>query len=173
MTQNPFALLQIPESFDLDLATLEKTYFAQQRLYHPDRLVGKSPAERNTALQRSADINEAYHTLKQPLSRAQALLALQGVTVGTDKDSVKPSQSLLMETLEWREAIDEALTPEALEKPEKALIAAHLHCLKSLSELYQAQTWPEMAQSALRLGYLEKALQAVAQKRKRLEQNKP
>ena len=165
---NPFALLQIPESFDLDLAILEKTYFAQQRLFHPDRLVGKSPAERNAALQRSADINEAYHILKQPLSRAQALLALQGVTVGTDKDSIKPSQSLLMETLQWRETIDEAQSLDALSHIENSLQAALSGCLLSLSALYGVQDWQALAQSALRLGYLEKSYEAVRQKTTRL-----
>jgi len=168
-----FALLGLMPSFDMDDAALEASYFKQQRLFHPDRTVGKPPLERQAALQRSVDINEAYQALKTPLSRAQTLLAMQGLTVGTDTDSVKPTQSLLMETLSWRETIDESATPQALETTEKSLSAAHLHCLAQLSTLYRDQNWQAMAQSALRLGYIEKALQAAAQTKKRMDKTVP
>lgn len=166
---NPFALLALPEAFDLDFQTLEEAYFKQQRLFHPDRFIGKPPHERNTALQRSVDINDAYKTLKSPLLRAQHILAAQGLRVGTEADSVKPSQALLMETLQWREAIDDAATPETAQSLQKTLQQAQSDCLSTLAALYEEQNWPAMADSTLRLGYLEKSLEAVAQKKKRLE----
>ncbi len=103
MTMTYFTLSSISPAFDLDLQALEAAYFTAQRQYHPDRFAGKPAAERQQAMQRSADINQAYETLKNPLKRAQYLLHLQGITVGTEQDSVKPSQELLMETMEWRE----------------------------------------------------------------------
>lgn len=164
-----FALLGLTPAFDLDLQTLEASYFKAQRLYHPDRFIGKPPAERNAALQRSVDVNEAYQALKSPLTRAQTLLAMHGVIVGGDRDTVKPSQALLMETLEWRESIDEAATPDAMENTAQRLFAAHSHCLSQISGLYAESNWPEMAQATLRLGYLEKSLEAIAQKKRVLE----
>jgi molecular chaperone HscB len=164
-----FGLLDIKPSFNIDPKELEKHYFEKQRLYHPDRFIGKPPAERNAALQKSADINEAFKALKTSLTRAQTLLAMEGVLVGTDKDTTKPSSSLLMETLEWRESIDEAATLGALKTVEIPIDAAHSHCLSQISALYAEANWPEMAQATLRLGYLEKALEAIGQKKTRLE----
>ncbi len=166
---NPFSILGLTPGFDMDLQALETSYFKEQRLYHPDRFIGKPPAERNAALQKSADINEAFKALKTSLTRAQTLLAMEGVIVGTDKDTAKPSSSLLMETLEWRESIDEAATLGALKTVEIPIDAAHSHCLSQISALYAEANWPEMAQATLRLGYLEKALEAIGQKKKRLE----
>ena len=34
-----FARLGLPAALDLDVGTLDKAYFAQQRLWHPDRFV--------------------------------------------------------------------------------------------------------------------------------------
>ena len=166
-----FGLLDLKPSFDVNAKELEENYFRKQRLYHPDRFIGKPIPERNAALQKSVDINEAFQTLKNSLTRAQALLAMQGITVGTDHDSVKPSQALLQETLHWRETIDEASTIAELKTIEIPLDAAHSHCLSQLSALYRDSNWPDMAQATLRLAYLEKSLQAVAQKKKRLEKS--
>lgn len=142
---NYFELLNTNSAFEVDLAALEKAYFAVQRQYHPDRFAGKAEAERMTAMQRSVDANDAYNTLKDPLKRARYLLKLQDILVGTDQDTVKPSQALLMEVMEWREeGIDEALQADSI-----ALISKH----------YSKQDWQAMAQETLRLGYINKTLQ--------------
>jgi molecular chaperone HscB len=159
---NYFSLLSIPQSFDLDLKQLEDAYFREQRLYHPDRFGGKSEQERLAAAQRSADINKAYQTLKEPLTRAQYLLKLYGVTVGTDHDSVRPSQALLIETLEWREDIEAvAAHPEKLKKIEKLLQEKREASLHVIAREYTNQLWDAMAQETLRLGYIEKALENI------------
>ena len=163
-----FGLLGLAPAFTLDEKALEAAYFKAQRLYHPDRFVGKPEAERAGALQKSVDTNEAYRTLKDPLSRAQSLLALHGIIVGTDTDTVKPAQSLLMETMEWREAIDEAETPESLSQQAAQLETHYTGCLTRIAALYGAGDWPAMAQEVLRFSYLIKARQAIAQKAKRL-----
>ncbi|MDE3060186.1 MAG: Fe-S protein assembly co-chaperone HscB [Pseudomonadota bacterium] len=139
-----FTLLNLPPTFDLDLSALESAYFTAQRQYHPDRFVGKPPSERTAALQHSADINKAYDTLKDPLKRAQYLLHLQGIAVGTEADSVKPSQEILVEAMELREE------PPPKEKLEKMIAAS----IAAIGNHYQAKAFPQMAQETLRLGYL-------------------
>ncbi len=142
-----FSLLGLSVVFDLDLATLEAAYFTQQRLYHPDRFVGKTPAERQAALLQSVDINQAYDTLKNPLKRAQYLLHLQGIEVGTDKDTIKPSQALLMEIMELREEGVSKEVQQRMMAESIAKITAH----------FAASAFAEMAHETLRLGYLIKA----------------
>jgi molecular chaperone HscB len=148
---NYFQLLNIPESFALNLTTLEQNYFTAQRKYHPDRFVGKPDSERLAAAQHSADINTAYKTLKAPLSRAQYLLKLQGVVVGTEKDTVRPSQDLLTEVMEWRE---NEIPVEKLQKIREESVAA-------IGKHYTNNAWDAMAQETLRLGYIVKTLNEI------------
>jgi molecular chaperone HscB len=148
---NYFELLGLPPTFLLEPAFLESVYFAAQRQFHPDRFIGKPEAERLKAAQASADANKAYRILKDPLTRAQHLLALQGVVVGTDHDSVKPSQALLMEVMELRETPPDAKT---LDKLREASITR-------IAERFEAADWVGMAQETLRLGYLMKAHHAT------------
>lgn len=142
-----FFLLGLKPAFDLDLKQLEAAYFHAQQQHHPDRAAGKPASERQAALMLSADVNQAYNILKDPLSRAQYLLSLQGILVGTEKDTIKPSSEVLVEAMELRE---QSPLKEALEKMIEESVA-------KLSALYKKGQWNEMAQETLRLGYLEKA----------------
>ncbi len=141
-----FKLLDIMPSFAIDLTALESNYFKAQQLCHPDRYVGKPAAEKQAAMQRSVDVNNAYHTLKEPLARARYLLHLQGVEVGTDKDTVKPSQDLLMEVMELRET---PIEPKKLEQMRESSIS-------HIGKYFETEDWPAMAEETLRLGYLMK-----------------
>jgi len=164
-----FALLGLSAIFDIDPQALETAYFSQQRLYHPDRFVGTAPAERQAALQRSGDINNAYQTLKNPLSRAQYLLHLQGIAVGTEADSIKPSQALLMETMEWRETIDGTQGAEEMATLDNTLETMITQSHATIANAFSASQWERMAHETLRLGYLTKARAAVALQKKRAE----
>src|ERR1700753_1284067 len=106
-----FSAFALQPAFDIDLADLEKRYFLAQREFHPDRMVGKSAQARTMAISRSMTLNSAYETLKLPLKRAYYLLSLQGIT----PDSIKPSQALLVETMEMREQLVEAASKASLE----------------------------------------------------------
>lgn len=146
-----FALLNIFPTFDINISTLEAEYFKAQRQYHPDRFVGKSADEKLLALQRSMDINQAYETLKNPLKRAQCLLQLQGIIVGTDADSIKPSHELLTKIMELREQLAENKSVDQLGD-------LHTNSLLDISKYYANEDWQKMAQETLRLGYLVKIL---------------
>jgi molecular chaperone HscB len=164
MHANLFSILSIPQSFDINLQTLESAYFAAQRQHHPDRFIGKPDAERLKALQQSADINKAYETLKSPLKRAQYLLHLKGITVGTEQDSVKPSPALLTEIMELRERIAE--TPkDKLGELNDSLDKMIQRSIKILGNNYMYAQWNEMAQETLRLGYIVKAIEELRRKK--------
>jgi molecular chaperone HscB len=161
MSGDYFSLLSQPREFSFDPGKLESAYFAAQRQYHPDRFVGKPAPERLAAVQKSADINKAYETLKNPLRRSQYLLHLQGITVGTEADSIKPSAVLLAETIEWRERIAEAQDAETLEMLKDELEKLMSRSLKILANNFLYAQWNEMAQETLRLGYIIKAQEAL------------
>jgi molecular chaperone HscB len=74
-----FSLFQLPQHLNLDVAALEKQFYALSRRLHPDRFAAKPGYEQDAALTASSHLNDAYRTLKDPISRTQYLLKLEGV----------------------------------------------------------------------------------------------
>jgi len=83
-SRNHFELFGLPERFRCDAALLDRAYRALQSEVHPDRYAAATEKERRLALQSSARVNEAYRALKDPVARAQYLLALHGVDAASD-----------------------------------------------------------------------------------------
>jgi molecular chaperone HscB len=104
---DPFATLGAPRRFDLDLEALEKTHRELSRAVHPDKFVQAGASERRSALERAADVNEAWRTLRDPIRRAEALFRLAGAAVG-EANEPKASPAFLMDVMEDREALAEA-----------------------------------------------------------------
>jgi molecular chaperone HscB len=92
--------------FGLDLAALEQRHRDLSRTLHPDRHASSGAAERRMALGRAIEVNEAFRILKDPVRRAEALLARRGVQSGEGKEP-PASPALLMEVMERREALAE------------------------------------------------------------------
>src|SRR5581483_5336109 len=74
-----FRLFGLPARYRIDAAALERAYRGVQGAVHPDRYAGAGDAQKRLALQASARANEAYRTLRDPIARAEYLLALRGV----------------------------------------------------------------------------------------------
>jgi molecular chaperone HscB len=104
---NPFETLGLKPGFALDLPALERRQRELSRALHPDRFAGSSAGERRQALSRAMDVNQACRTLRDPLSRADAVLSLIGAApVGGESERVT-DPALLLEMLEQREELDE------------------------------------------------------------------
>ena len=104
---DPFATLGLPRSFAVDLPAVEKTHRELSRALHPDRYVDAGASERREALSKAVEVNEAWRTVRDPIRRAEALLALAGVPTGEEARNTA-SPEFLMEMLEQREALAEA-----------------------------------------------------------------
>ena len=74
-----FTLFSLPQHLHIDLAALEKTFYAQSRKLHPDRFASRPPEEQQAALAASSRLNDAYRTLRDPILRTEYLLSLQGI----------------------------------------------------------------------------------------------
>lgn len=157
--QSFFDILGLPAAFVLDEKALEKAYFDAQRAVHPDRLVGKQAAERTEAIVRSQLVNDAYDTLKNPLFRAEHLLALQGIVV-TGEESANVPPALLMEMMELRERVEGAANDGRglLNITEEIKKAAQV-ATKQLAQAFAAKNYDEAASETVRLSYLTKALE--------------
>jgi molecular chaperone HscB len=102
---DPFAALGVEPRFDLAADELESRFRELSRKLHPDRFA-KAPAnERMLSLQAATTLNDSYRKLKQPLRRAEALLARGGMAIA-ETDKVGPE--FLMEMMELGEAIHDA-----------------------------------------------------------------
>jgi molecular chaperone HscB len=74
-----FSFFNLPRKLTLDVVALEKQFYVLSRKLHPDRFASKPVAEQEAALAQSSLLNDAYRTLKGPISRTQYLLTLEGV----------------------------------------------------------------------------------------------
>jgi molecular chaperone HscB len=118
MQMNPFEVLGLPRRFDLDLKTAEKAHRDLSKALHPDRYASAGASERRDALNKAADVNEAWRIIRDPVRRAEALFALAGVPVGDGKEP-KPGPDFLMDVLDKREALADAKAARDLEKVRK------------------------------------------------------
>jgi molecular chaperone HscB len=101
-----FAFFALPQKLQLDEAALEQRFHQLSWKLHPDNFVKASEYERNLALERSSELNDAYRTLRDPISRVEYLLLRAGVRKeGTTKQQAPPE--LLEEVFELNESLDE------------------------------------------------------------------
>ena len=158
-----FARLGLPAALDLEPASLDRAYFALQRQWHPDRFVGKPAAERARASTEAAALNDAYRTLKDPLSRAVYFAELSGVELPGDGKTIDDPE-LLMEAMEARsaEAID-ALAARVREDMKTSL--------DGLGSLFLAGDKPAIRKALLRLRYLDKFAEEARARRMNLERS--
>ena len=115
-----FALFELPRHLHVDVAALEKGFYAQSRKLHPDRFAARPAAEQETALAASSQLNDAYRTLREPIARTEYLLGLEGIQMeeqsraatdaakaaGTAKKQVAPPD-LLEEAFELNMQLEE------------------------------------------------------------------
>jgi curved DNA-binding protein CbpA len=72
-----FELLQEPRRPWIDADALKARFLELSAAAHPDRVHGGTEAERNAATARSAELNAAYNTLREPRDRLFHLLELE------------------------------------------------------------------------------------------------
>lgn len=156
--QNLFELLGLAVDFRLDAKALEKAYFDAQRRWHPDRFIGKPEDVRLEAITQSQWANEAYETLKNPLYRAEHLLALQGLEpLG---ENAEASPAILMEMMELREQVaDSASNGAALAAVVNDIKAQATATQNAMAEAFAAKDYARAAQETVRFHYLGKAME--------------
>ncbi len=166
-----FARLGLPAALDLEPAALDRAYFTAQRQWHPDRFVGRPPDERAKASTEAAGLNDAYRTLKDPLSRAVYLAELNGVELPGDGKTIDDAD-LLMEAMEAREALHEAATPEAVDALATQVRQDMQRSLEGLGTLFLRHDKAAIRKALLRLRYLDKFAEEARARRTNLQRVK-
>ncbi len=101
-----FAFFGLPRKLTIEPGALEGQFHMLSWKLHPDNFVRASEFERNLSLQRSSELNDAYRTLREPLTRVEYLLEFLNVRKeGTTKQQAP--RELLEEAFELNESLDE------------------------------------------------------------------
>jgi molecular chaperone HscB len=100
-----FTCLGFPRRLTLDPQKLETKFYELSRTFHPDFYQTKSADEQTISLSNAAVLNTAYRTLRDPIQRAEYLLALE---TGSVKDiRTSPPADLFEEILELQDTLEE------------------------------------------------------------------
>jgi molecular chaperone HscB len=156
--QNHFELFHLPQRFAIDIDALNAAYHEVQNQVHPDKFAHKPDAERRVAMQWATRANEAYQTLKNPVTRATYLCHLNGVDLQTESNTAMPRE-FLMQQMEWREELDDARAARdigALERLDAELRAMRKRDLEAIGVLLDAGDFATAAQRVRQLMFIEK-----------------
>ena len=103
-----FAFFGLPRKLNIDVVDLERRFRSLSRQFHPDFFYNATPSERLASLERSSYLNDAYRTLRQPISRVEYLLQLEGLAArGPEEASKQVPPALLEEVFALNEELDE------------------------------------------------------------------
>lgn len=167
LQQDFFQLLSLPARFQIDSALLDQNYRALQAQVHPDKFAHLSDAEKRLSMQWATQVNEAYQTLRSPLSRGRYLLKLRGVDTQEETNTAMPLD-FLMEQMEWREAVEEAARQsdvDALDALERRLQSDTRSLQQQLALQLDDETHYNLAAAAgtvRKLRFLEKLAEEIA-----------
>jgi molecular chaperone HscB len=105
-----FRFLGLPRKLTIGAPELERNFRLLSRQFHPDYFYNATLAERRASLERSSYLNDAYRTLRQPISRIAYLLELEGLGTtsaerGEGATQVPPA--LLEEVFALNEELDD------------------------------------------------------------------
>jgi len=103
-----FAFMGLPRKLKIDSRLLEERFRGLSRQFHPDYFYNADPGERRASLERSSYLNDAYRTLRNPISRIEYLLKVEGLAPGGPEQASKQvPPALLEEVFALNEELDE------------------------------------------------------------------
>ena len=169
LRQTHFELFGLQPGYDVDREALSAIHLDLQKAVHPDRYAAGSPHEKLLAVQRAAQVNEAYGVLRDPLERARYLLHLNGIDTAEETNTAM-DPAFLMEQMEWREQLDEVAdagdAPGALLAIVNQLEQARRGLHRELAGLFEDGSGEAMQQAAdivRKLRFMDKLLQQTTE----------
>jgi len=108
-----FAIFSLPAHLVLDLAALEKSFYALSRKLHPDRFANLPESAQAAALAESSRLNDAYRTLKDPIARTEYLLMLEGIEL--EEQSKSATEAARASGTAKKQIVPEDMLEEAFE----------------------------------------------------------
>lgn len=117
-----YEALGLEPRLSIDLDDLKKRFYERSRQWHPDKFSRASAAEQQKALDMTALLNDAFRTLRDPVTRAEYFLRENGLELAKDAPP-----ELLEEVFELNMALeemrggDESVRPQLIDAQQKFL----------------------------------------------------
>ncbi|HIF9273495.1 TPA: co-chaperone HscB [Photobacterium damselae] len=163
---NHFELFGLPFLFALDSQELSTQFRELQRHFHPDNFAMASERDRMMAMQKAAQINDAFQTLKNPISRAEYMLSERDEDIRGEQKTLQ-DMDFLMQQMELREALEaiaEQKEPEsALADFDQQVSSMYRSYLQQLEQLLNQEQWPLAADCVRKLKFIAKLRDEVEQ----------
>ncbi|MDR9829763.1 co-chaperone HscB [Vibrio sp. FNV 38] len=156
---NYFELFGLPNQFSLDGSLLSSQFRELQKRFHPDNYARASERDRLMAVQKASEINDAYQTLKQPISRAEYILSTHNIELHSEKQTLQDPM-FLMEQMELREELEHiSSSPDGAEELfdfDRKVGKMYKQHLQWLTEQLDAQSWNDAADMIRKLKFVAK-----------------
>lgn len=166
-----FALFDLQPGFRIDLEALGHRYRELVRTVHPDRFADASEREQRLALEKAAELNDAYQTLKSVPRRALYLLALRGSPLPLEATVQDPE--FLLQQMQLREDLEDLQDSADLDgvaRFKRQLKAAQQKLEDDFAECWDDAVRRELAERLVRrMQFLDKLAQEVRQLEERLD----
>lgn len=115
LSQDYFAFFGLPQKLTLSASDLQTRFYSLSRQFHPDRFARRAQTEQEFALNATALLNDAYRVLRDPIQRAEYLLAAKGFDIGEQRSNDVPPE-LLEEVFELNMLLEETPSHEELDR---------------------------------------------------------
>ncbi|GAA5928820.1 J-type chaperone JAC1 [Sporobolomyces koalae] len=137
-----YSLLQLAkQEYEIDLKHLKREFLQLQQKVHPDRFGGMGSKEEWAKLW-SARVNDAYKVLANDRERGEYLLSLHDVTIGEAEAVTDPE--LLMEIMETREELEDAETPEQVDRIRETNRQSMQEAIRNLARAFDHVDPPDL-----------------------------
>lgn len=160
-----FALFGLSAHYQIDTQALLSRFQALQRQYHPDNFASCPASEQLAAVQQSATINQAWQTLRHPLTRAEYLLSLHGFDLANEQHTMRDT-AFLLEQLELREELDaiaQAKDSQRLAQFSQRVDELFTARQQQMTEQLANAAWDVAADTVCKLRFLDKLQSSVEQ----------
>jgi molecular chaperone HscB len=108
-----FSFFGLPRKLNIDVGALEKQFYQLSRRWHPD-LYANAPSEQQAwSVEQSSRLNDAWRTLKDPVTRTQYLLEIEGLR--PEEQSSNATQAARNSDTAKKQAVPPELLEEVFE----------------------------------------------------------
>lgn len=166
-----FALFDLQPDFRIDLALLGERYRTLARSVHPDRFADADARDQRLALERAAQLNDAYQVLKNAPQRARYLLTLRGHELPLEATVQDPE--FLLQQMQLREELEDLQDSADLDGVasfKRRLKGAQDDLEQQFAACWQLADEREQAERLVRrMQFLDKLMREVRQLEERLD----
>jgi molecular chaperone HscB len=158
---NHFELFNLPAALDIDLAALKAQFLKLQQQFHPDKADDK-----DQALIKSSEINQAYKALSAVDSRAAYLLSLKKQDYHLDQ-SISDFE-FLQDALDIREQLEDARSSDELASLRTEVQQWMDGLVREFKIDYEDEDWAEARDTVRKLRFFQKVMADIEKAEDRL-----